>query len=113
MASPHMAGLSALAKQYIMSDSKFASFSEGEKINLVSAMLMATAEPLARGENSYYSPRQQGAGLANIQAVASAKAYLTVEGADPAKPKAELGDGTGPFSFTFTVHNPVSYTHLP
>ncbi len=105
MASPHMAGLSALAKQYIMSDSKFASFSEGEKINLVSAMLMATAEPLARGENSYYSPRQQGAGLANIQAVASAKAYLTVEGADPAKPKAELGDGTGPFSFTFTVHN--------
>ena len=28
-----------------------------------------------------------------------------MEGADPAKPKAELGDGTSPFSFTFTVHN--------
>lgn len=91
MASPHMAGLSALAKQYIMSDSKFASFSEGEKINLVSAMLMATAEPMARGENSYYSPRQQGAGLANIQAVASAKAYLTVGGRRPCKAQGGVG----------------------
>ena len=113
MASPHMAGLSALTKQYIESDAKFAAFHEDEKINLVSALLMATAEPLTRGENSYYSPRQQGAGLANIQAVANAKAYLTVEGADPAKPKAELGDGTGPYRFTFTVHNltgdPLTY----
>ena len=32
-----------------------------------------------------------------------AKAYLTVSGSE--RPKAELGEGEGPFSFTFTVHN--------
>ena len=67
-----MAGLSALAKQYIMSDSKFASFSEGEKINLVSAMLMATAEPLARAKTAT-TPPPAGRRSGQHQAVASAK----------------------------------------
>ena len=104
MATPHMLGLSALAKEYITSDAKFARFTELQQDELVAALLMATATPLPR-DDSYYSPRQQGAGLANIQNLVNAKAYLTVEGADAARPKAELGDGTGPYTFRFTVHN--------
>ena len=105
MATPAMAGLSAVIKEYIESDSKFSGYSESEQEDLITNLLMCTATPVTYGSDSWYSPRKQGAGLANATNVINAKAYITVSGQDDAKPKAELGDGTGPYTITFTVHN--------
>ncbi|MCR5666170.1 MAG: leucine-rich repeat protein [Eubacterium sp.] len=106
MATPQLAGLTALAREYVESDEKFASYTEAKKDDLVTNLLMCSAVPLKQSGASYYSPRKQGAGEANINNATNAKAYLTVEGADDAKPKAELGDSSeGTYSFTITAHN--------
>ena len=60
--------------------------------------------PVQDEDGVYYTPRKQGAGLAQIYNAIHTGAYLTVEGCD--RPKAELKDNeNGTFSFTFTVHN--------
>lgn len=109
MAAPQISGMSAAIKEYLYTDSKFSGYSSKDKDNLISALLMNTAAPVKIG-NTWYSPRKQGAGLANVTNAVNAKAYITVEGADAAKPKAELGDGTQTRSFRFTVHNLTSDT---
>jgi|GEM_PF-5407668 len=86
MAAPQLAGLAALLRQAFKDDS------------LVETLLMNTATPA-----SGWSPLKQGAGMVNIADAIRAMAYLTV--ADSERPKAELGDGPGPYSFHFTVHN--------
>ena len=66
--------------------------------------MMSTAVPVQDEDGVYYTPRKQGAGLAQIYNAIHTGAYLTVEGCD--RPKAELKDNeNGTFSFTFTVHN--------
>ncbi len=109
MATPQMAGISALVNEYVENDSKFDSLSDDERNDVVMQLLMSTAKPLANTaeEGSYYSPRQQGAGLANVPAATSSTVYATVDGADDAsRPQANLGDSTdGSWSFTVTLHN--------
>lgn len=109
MSSPAIAGLSALVNEYVSSDEKFAGYSEAEKHGLVTQLLMSTAIPLENAslEGSYYAPRQQGAGLANVAAATSTPVYLRVAGAeDPSRPKAELGSSKqGSWSFTVELVN--------
>ncbi|SDB02789.1 leucine-rich repeat protein [Eubacterium oxidoreducens] len=107
MATPQVTGLTALVRQYVETSDTFEGYSDTEKNNLISNLLMCTATPLTQSSGgTYYSPRQQGAGKANIQNVENAKAYITVDGADDAKPKAELGDDeNGEYTIRFTVHN--------
>lgn len=108
MASPNLAGISALVKQYALSPDGLGK-EDGAKTNsLVRALLMSTSTPLVyQNQNGlYYSPRKQGAGLANAYASVSTKAYLSVDGSDV--PKAQLGDDaqkTGAYSFDFHVTN--------
>ena len=110
MATPQMAGISAQIQQYVDSDAKFSGMSAEDKANVVTQLLMSTAEPVADpavSDGAAYSPRWQGAGLANVQAAVSTPAYLTVDGAtDVSRPKADLGDSAdGSWTFTVEVHN--------
>ncbi len=102
MACPHMAGAAAVMQQY--ADETFAQKSEAEKRALINSLLMSTAVPVKDQDGVAYTPRKQGAGLANVHNAIHSGAYLTVEGQE--RPKAELKDSVdGSFSFTFTVEN--------
>ena len=101
MAAPHMTGAAAVMRQYV--NEAFPERSDYDKQALIDALLLSTAVPVMDENGVAYTPRKQGAGLANVSAAIHAEAYLTVEGG---RPKAELGESEeGVYSFTFTVHN--------
>ncbi|WP_165777203.1 leucine-rich repeat protein [Bifidobacterium primatium] len=106
MATPQMAGISAQIHEYVENDAKFRDLSAADKAKMVTRLLMSTARPVASGD-SYASPRQQGAGLADAAAAVKTPVYLTVDGAsDDSRPKADLGESAdGRYSFTLTLHN--------
>lgn len=107
MATPQMTGISALVREYLDESPLFEGMDESQKSDAVTQLLMSTATPLASGQDSYYSPRQQGAGLANVPAALSSEVLATVDGAaNPSRPKADLGESaTGSWSFTVTLQN--------
>ncbi len=103
MSAPFVSGAMALVKQYV--EQKNYAFTETNKANLVSNLLMSTADLVMAG-TAPYSPRKQGAGSVNIAAATSTKAYLTAVGGG--RPKVELGDDaqkTGKYEVKFEVHN--------
>ena len=105
MATPHMAGITALVMQYVRQNYPDLNIPVRE---FVQHLLVSTAMPLVYMDEDglYYTPRQQGSGLANALDAISTQAYLTVKGSDVAK--AELGDDvekTGKYSFKFQVNN--------
>ena len=103
MATPQVAGMTALLLQYLKAEMPTASADEMR--TMVYSLLMSTAVPVIDNTTGLEaSPRQQGAGLVDIEAAITAGAYLTVPTSD--RPKAELGDSKdGKYTFTFTVHN--------
>ena len=107
MAAPQVAGMSALMLQYLQENGiQDAGMTDRA---LAQSLLMATAEPLINGNNgSYYAVMQQGSGLGNVSDAMASPVYITVEGQDDGKVKAELGDDaerTGVYSFTFDLNN--------
>ena len=103
MSAPFVSGAMALVKQYI--EQNDLASTETDKANLVSNLLMSTADLVMAG-TAPYSPRKQGAGSVNIAAATSTKAYLTAVGGG--RPKVELGDDaqkTGKYEVKFEVHN--------
>ena len=109
MATPQMAGIAAQVRQRVASDERFSSFTDSEKHDVVTNLLMGTAHPLVdvhQGTGAYYSPRKQGAGIADALAATTATVYPTVDGArSPSRPKADLGDGTSGWTFGITLRN--------
>ena len=109
MASPQMAGISAIVLQRVQSDPLFASMSAREKVEVVQNLIMGTARPLtdaAQTSGALYSPRKQGAGLVDALAATTSSVYPTVVGApEQSRPKADLGDGTRGWHFDVTLHN--------
>ena len=113
MSCPQLAGVAAVLRQALAERG----FEGTELDDLTRTLLMNTATPISdvsyyeyEGEEYYdiimYSPRVQGAGIANVVDAMNAKAYVTVEGNEDRLPKAELGQSEdGTFSYTFTVHN--------
>ena len=109
MAAPQVTGMAALLAQV------YRERNLGEKTglsarHLTQSLLMSTAEPLREEESggNYYSLLKQGAGLGRVDLAARADSYITVEGQEDHKVKAELGDDperTGIYEFTFTIHN--------
>ena len=107
MASPQVAGLTALVKQYL----------EEQKLSqpgltnraLTQSLLMSTAEPmLEEASGYYYSILRQGAGLAAVDQAIGAASYILVDGQPDGKVKAELKDDpdrTGVYAFSFTLHD--------
>ena len=103
MAAPYVSGAMAVVKQYV-EQQNYAN-SETDKVELVSDLLMSTADLVMAG-TAPYSPRKQGAGSVNIAAATAAKAYLTAE--DGTRPKVELGDDaqkSGSYTVKFQLHN--------
>lgn len=104
MASPNMAGVSALVSQYVKAN--FPNMSESEQHVFINSLIMSTATTLMYDESIPYSPRSQGAGLVNAYSAIKTDSYLTVDGIDT--PKVELKDDpgkTGVYNYTFHVHN--------
>ena len=103
MSSPHVAGLVALASEYIADKGLTGKTGLSQRV-LTQSLMMSTAEVILENELPY-SVRNQGAGLASIENLIKADSYILVEGQPDGKVKAELGDGTGERTFTFTVNN--------
>ena len=109
MATPQMAGVSAVVLQRVQNDPLFASMSAREKVDVVQNLIMGTAAPIAdplQDTGDPYSPRKQGSGLTNVLAATTSSVYPTVAGApESSRPKADLGDGTKGWHFDVTLHN--------
>ena len=109
MATPQMAGISAIVLQRVENDPLFASMSAREKADVVQNLIMGTARPLtdaAQTSGALYSPRKQGAGLVDALAATTSSVYPTVVSApEQSRPKADLGDGTTGWHFDVTLHN--------
>ena len=109
MASPHVAGISALVRERIASDPLFGGMDAAQKNAVVTNFLMGTAHPLIDvelGDGTFYSPRKVGAGQVDAVAATTSSVYPTVIGAsDPSRPKADLGDGTKGWTFQVQLTN--------
>ncbi|MCK3923423.1 S8 family serine peptidase [Streptococcus suis] len=101
MASPHVAGVAVLVKQYLQETYPTKSPQEIEA--LVKHLLMSTAKAhVNKDTNAYTSPRQQGAGIIDTAAAISTGLYLTGE---DGYGSITLGNVEDTFSFTVTLHN--------
>ena len=78
MASPHVAGVAALVKEYLV---KHHPELTPEQVSAtVKALIMSTAKPHVNKETGVYtSPRQQGAGVVDTAAAVSTDLYVTGE----------------------------------
>lgn len=110
MASPHIAGMSALVLQYLRDTYNL---TEAQTHTIAEALIMSTSKPVVEGSGVFYSPRKQGAGSANVYDAVTSPAYLTVNGGTP---KVSLGDDNsrkGAYTFSFEINNltdqPLTY----
>jgi len=104
MASPNMCGITVLIRQYVME--RFPELSATEARDLVNRLCMSTATIAMDKKGNPYSPRKQGAGIADILKATTTPAYLYVEGIG--KTKLELGDDpsrSGVYTMTVCLEN--------
>ncbi|MCR4682970.1 MAG: S8 family serine peptidase, partial [Clostridiales bacterium] len=120
MAAPHIAGLSAVAAQYIRENDVLSTAREVSGMTeltqraLIQSLLMSTATPMLN-DGLYLPVIQVGAGLADIGAATSAKSFIlmddnTTASAADGKVKAELGQNAererrNEYEYSFTVNN--------
>ncbi len=116
MAAPNLAGALILVRQYVKE--KHPEYSASSVRDESYSRMMSTATMVLNEAGNPYSPRKQGAGLANMANSVNTKVFLTVDGSN--KPKLSLGDDperTGVYSLVFNVVNtsgsPVSYNIRP
>lgn len=101
MASPHVAGAVALLNQRL--PELYPGLEGAELSNLVKALLMSSARPHYNAETgAYTSPRQQGAGLIDVDNALNSGIYLT--GADN-YPSISLRNVGDTFEFDINVYN--------
>ena len=107
MASPHIAGMSALVLQYLHEE--HGDLTEEQMHVAAESLVMNTAVPVVDPDGILYSPRKQGAGSANVYSAVVSPVYMTVEQTNgESTPKASLGDDdakTGEYTFSFVMHN--------
>ena len=109
MAAPNMCGIAVLIRQYIKE--KYPTLTTTQVRDLVSQLCMSTATIAIDKKGNPYSPRKQGAGIADIKKATTTDAYLYVldaAGNDIGKTKLELGDDpkrTGVYEMTVNLKN--------
>ena len=108
MACPHIAGMSALVLQYL--HEVYPDMDDATYHTVVESLVMCTAEPMVDPYGILYSPRKQGAGVANVYSAVTSPVYLTSlqKATGELTPKASLGDDpqrTGTYTFSFDMHN--------
>lgn len=123
MASPNMAGFIALLRGYVANEEKFARLIQEEEniptarkvTQIVNQLVMSTATVAHDESDLPYSPRKQGAGLANMLNTVTTNALIfdgetsfsSAEDSDR-RPKLEFGDDAdkqGVYEGTFKVGN--------
>ena len=109
MAAPNMAGAAALLRQHVKT--KYPDLTSVELNARVNQLLMSTATIARNPVGNPYSPRKQGAGLANIRNAINTQAYITVpdkNGNALDKTKIEFSDDPsrlGVYNAKFTIVN--------
>ncbi len=117
MASPQIAGLSAVFAQYIRENDLTTKTNRTQR-QLTLSLLMSTAEPIWDENGDLFPVILQGSGLANVAAAMSARSYVTIDSVAEKAPltaanalaegkvKVELGEvKADSFTTTFTLHN--------
>ncbi|MBR2471042.1 MAG: S8 family serine peptidase, partial [Clostridia bacterium] len=92
MASPHMAGVYAIAAEYYMTNPFAANYNNltgTDKVNLIENLAMNSADVILQSNGVPYSPRVQGAGLVNIEKLINSRVILK---GNSGKAKISLGD---------------------
>ena len=116
MAAPNMCGITVLIRQYVKDKfSPNGELSTVEIRDLVNQLCMSTATIALDKNGNPYSPRKQGAGIADIVKSTTTEAYLYVDGLN--KTKLELGadpNRTGVYTMkiklaNLSTSNAVSY----
>ena len=104
MAAPNMCGITVLIRQHVKE--KYPELSAAEVRDLVNQLCMSTATIALDTKGNAYSPRKQGAGIADIAKATTTPAYLYVDGIG--KTKLELFDDpdrTGVYEMTINLKN--------
>ena len=89
MACPNLAGALIVVRQYVK-ESHGDNYATTQIRDESYSRMMSTATIVKNEEGNPYSPRKQGAGIADISNSINTKAYLTVDGLN--KPKLSVGD---------------------
>ncbi len=116
MSTPCMSGAYVIIKQYLTEKGMLEGYSPAAGEELIYKLMMSSASLIQYKDSNtaYYSPRLQGAGLVDIDAVLNAEAYLSSGDRRPSVSLREIKDGS--FSFEFTVEsisdNELSYIPL-
>ncbi len=110
MATPNIAGLVALVRQYVIANFPEIANDATAVTKLINQLVMSTADVIYNKNGLPYSVRKQGAGLANLTNSATTKAYIITykNGEEMDKTKIELGDDpnkTGIYTLSFAVKN--------
>ena len=106
MAAPNMCGITVLIRQHVKE--KYPELSATEVRDLVEQLCMSTATIANNMKGNPYSPRKQGAGIADIVKSTTTPAYLYLNADGTGKPKLELGDDpyrTGVYTMTLYLKN--------
>ena len=102
MATPNVSGMASLmVEEYAQ---RFPSLSATERAELIRVALMNTAQIPTDAQSVPYSPRQVGAGLAQVDKAMATSVYATVED-QPDKAAVALRQIDGARSFTVTLTN--------
>lgn len=114
MAAPHLSGAAAVLKQYMREyPEKYGDTADNVMtVRLMESLMMSTAGVVMWDEDNQipYSPRCQGAGLANVKAAAETPVILlgdayTINGEKQQKTKLSLGEVGSDITLTFTAKN--------
>ncbi|MBP3666662.1 MAG: leucine-rich repeat protein [Clostridia bacterium] len=112
MATPNMSGVTALLRQYVKQNFPDKANDPVAVAAFVNQLLMSTADIVYNTNGLPYSPRKQGAGLANLTNSAATKAFVQTydrkTGEIMDKSKIELGDDptcTGVYTLKFAINN--------
>ncbi|MBE6646076.1 MAG: hypothetical protein E7611_00370 [Ruminococcaceae bacterium] len=110
MASPNIAGVTALIRQYVVENFPEIANDPVKVTAFVNQLMMSTADIVYNTNGLPYAVRKQGAGLANLDNIAKTKAYIITyaNGVEMDKTKLELGDDpskNGVYTLSFSVKN--------
>ena len=112
MATPNMSGVTALLRQYVKANFPDKADDPVAVTAFVNQLLMSTADVVYNTNGLPYSPRKQGAGLANLKNSAATSAFIQTydrkTGEVMDKSKIELGDDpqrTGVYTLKFAINN--------
>ena len=111
MASPNIAGVTALIRQYVVENFPEIAKDSVKVTAFVNQLMMSTADIIKNTNGLPYAVRKQGAGLANLDNVGKTTGYIityNADGSEMDKTKLELGDDpakSGVYTLKFSVKN--------